>query len=266
MTKTQKSKTNGFTLIELLVVISIIAILMAIMMPALSRAREQARSVQCRSQQRDIGSSIAMYMSDHNNTIPSSETPTRRWIYKITRYYDRSADPSAITGGQYDFNHLRCPTQWSFYDPKKLEPGETWGGSSGMYGLNGFFSWSEIYSGRQSQWKYHHSIVNPSNFPLLADASAIELDPLGRWTGIQGGTYLRGFWPHFHALTKYNWQGGSIQRGEYDVYGPAPNHNGRTNYLMGDFSVETMDIWQWSDNIGTDFHPRRNVEVLPPHN
>jgi prepilin-type N-terminal cleavage/methylation domain-containing protein len=57
----------AFTLIELLVVISIIALLMAIMMPALSKARHQAKIVTCSSNLRQMGIGLNAYATENNN-------------------------------------------------------------------------------------------------------------------------------------------------------------------------------------------------------
>lgn len=62
----------GFTLIELLVVISIISLLISILLPALSKARESARIITCGSQMRQQGYAFEMYMGDYAGRVPNA--------------------------------------------------------------------------------------------------------------------------------------------------------------------------------------------------
>ena len=63
-------KRPAFTLVELLVVIGVIAILVAMLLPALSRAREQANRIACASQQKQIYNALLMYAQEHKGWFP----------------------------------------------------------------------------------------------------------------------------------------------------------------------------------------------------
>src|SRR5687768_7384126 len=75
---------RGFSLVELLVVIGIIAILTALLMPALVKAREQAKSVQCQSNLRQVGVMLTIYANQWNGWVyppglGANIAPEKRW-------------------------------------------------------------------------------------------------------------------------------------------------------------------------------------------
>ena len=90
-----KSKRHGFTLIELLVVISIIAILMAVMMPALQRVKTQAQEMRCRANLKQYGLVQSMYLDDNDGRYPSAWTSLVMNEYPVSGYqrYCRWHDP-----------------------------------------------------------------------------------------------------------------------------------------------------------------------------
>jgi prepilin-type N-terminal cleavage/methylation domain-containing protein/prepilin-type processing-associated H-X9-DG protein len=77
---------SGFTLIELLVVIAVIALLMAILMPALSRARDQGRTIACRANLKQYGIALRMYLDDNNYYFPDVwkwlKSKSHNWVHK----------------------------------------------------------------------------------------------------------------------------------------------------------------------------------------
>src|SRR5258707_10782127 len=69
-----RRKTTGFTLVELLVVIGIIALLMGMLLPALGKAREQARTVKCAANLRNVGQGIMIYVAENKGSYPAAYT------------------------------------------------------------------------------------------------------------------------------------------------------------------------------------------------
>jgi prepilin-type N-terminal cleavage/methylation domain-containing protein/prepilin-type processing-associated H-X9-DG protein len=108
-------KTTGFTLIELLVVIAIIALLMGLLVPALSRARKQAWAVTCGSNLRQVGVAANVFAQDHDNKIPRADDlallsghtneETTRWFKAFMPYLAQS-----VVNGDYRLVKIyRCP-------------------------------------------------------------------------------------------------------------------------------------------------------------
>ena len=80
---------RNFTLIELLVVIAIIAILASMLLPALNKAREAAKSIKCVSNLKQIGQAQALYGNDHKYYSPgiqNANSPENFWSSKLLPY------------------------------------------------------------------------------------------------------------------------------------------------------------------------------------
>ncbi len=92
----RRGERAGFTLIELLVVIAIIAILAAMLLPALGRAKETARRISCTNNLKQLASAAIMYVDDNRGQFPPRSS-LERW-------------PAAFQSNYKSMNILRCPT------------------------------------------------------------------------------------------------------------------------------------------------------------
>jgi prepilin-type N-terminal cleavage/methylation domain-containing protein/prepilin-type processing-associated H-X9-DG protein len=106
-------RSRAFTLIELLVVISIIAILAALLLPALAQAKAKGRSTTCKNNERQMGFALAMYLDDHRGYpfsvyVPSTEPKG------ATFWFDALSPYVKTTWGDGIF---KCPTyKWNFFE------------------------------------------------------------------------------------------------------------------------------------------------------
>src|SRR5687767_12089919 len=99
----------GFTLVELLVVIGIIALLISILLPALTRARRAANTVACQANLRSIIQGVHMYAAAWKGYIPGGSNTTGRFLFN-----------DALTGSAAGFNNANCPTisqNWDWMSP-----------------------------------------------------------------------------------------------------------------------------------------------------
>ena len=131
--RAMKTEKAGFTLIELLVVIAILALLMAILMPALTRVREAPKRSVCSSQVRQVGLAISTYATDNANRMPvynsskSSSSNPYKLIHSYALYRSESDYVDAIgkpipmkLACLYEGKYISDPK--AFYCPSNMNP------------------------------------------------------------------------------------------------------------------------------------------------
>src|SRR5438046_331950 len=90
------ARSAGFTLVELLVVIGIIGLLVAILLPALGKARDSAQTLKCLANCRTLGSAFQMYANEHKGWLPyptTSQGEPMLWFRCVDPYLQGIGSP-----------------------------------------------------------------------------------------------------------------------------------------------------------------------------
>ncbi len=148
----QHNSSFAFTLIELLVVIAIIAILAAMILPALGRAKEAARRTDCSGHLKQLGVAVKMYLDDNRNTYPA-RNDTTRWPQMMIDYYRNT-------------NLLVCPTDLARGSATNSDPRNVVDSATRSYIMNG---WDDYFGGTSGGTIKETDIKNVADTVLFGE-------------------------------------------------------------------------------------------------
>lgn len=181
-TNTKKNST-AFTLIELLVVIAIIALLISVLMPALGKAKQLARTLTCTANNKTLGQAFQIYLTENNGKfLPYKDvngaSATNLWMYSISNSIDQmkanrfcpSAPEDKISGTGIYRGDYRKP--WGWNGPS--------GQAYGSYAINGWLygpddPWAKSYP--DLDYTSPSDVRITSEVPLFADGVWVDAWP-----------------------------------------------------------------------------------------
>ena len=244
--KTGSSLGSGFTLIELLVVIAIISILAALLLPALSKARERGRAAVCLTNLKQLGVAFYLYADDNNGRLPSLADATFTWGMYVMPYVGRKSPDPSEPWARFGYNGtvagtkpiMPCPSRQrdSFYN---MTYGVWYTTIFAYYDGTQPISNVSYYQGSAKLWRI------PPHVMMAADCKS----EYGSGRTEMQNPYANSSWLLSPSGTDTDGDGvKDTAPGEQQYNGLNPIHGGGANILFADGSARRVTIKDWALN------------------
>ncbi|MGO8764883.1 MAG: DUF1559 domain-containing protein [Limisphaerales bacterium] len=236
------NKEKAFTLIELLVVIAVIAILAAMLLPVLARAKEAGRRIYCLNNLRQLGLASQMYVNDFQDQYPA-RNENDRWPDHFYKYFQ-------------NVNLLLCPTDVTLPQPPASQTSVNIADASPRsYLING---WNDYYAGYfgTTAWGTLEGDMSTIGLKVMVIPQPTETILLGEKQHEAGDFYMDLLENGGNDFSGIAEQGRHDNNGHTSSQAMGAGSTGGSNYAMADGStkfirfpgaVDPLNMWAMAD-------------------